>query len=185
MTDIEDTQLSPMETQLVDDPIPPLPVYKSEAKNEDMGTPPADSTSSPAMTDAEDTQPSPVGTPPADSTASPAMIDTKDTQPSPVDAKPVDDTTVLAAKSDARIQKDLPVTQGVSPARLEDPVAPTAILVDKWASPPTLASSTVREGQEYLQWIKVHSSQKAATNPEDPSSTVTIVQRGIKEYDTS
>ena len=30
------------------------------------------------------------------------------------------------------------------------------------AGPPTPASHTVREGQEYPQWIKVHSSQKAA-----------------------
>ena len=109
-----------------------------EAEDEDMGTPPADSTTSPTMTHAEDTQ------------------------PSPVEAPLVDNTTVLAAKSDARIQKDLPAAWGASPARLEDPVAPTAILVDKLAGPPTLASGMVREGQEYMQWIKVHSSQKAA-----------------------
>ena len=138
MTDIEDTQLSPTETQSVDNPIPPSPVFKSEAKDEDTGTPPADSTASPAMTDAKDTQPSPVETPPAD------------------------DTTVLAAKPDAGIQKDLPATWGASPARLEDPVAPTAVLMDKLAGPPTPANHMAREGQEYLQWIKVHSSQKVA-----------------------
>ena len=36
------------------------------------------------------------------------------------------------------------------------------MLVDKLASPPTLANHTVRESQEYLQWVQVHSSQKVA-----------------------
>ena len=139
MTDVKDTQLSPMETQSVDDPIPPLPGYKSEAEDEDMGTPLADSTTSPAM------------------------VDAKDTQPSPVEAPLADNTTVPAAKPDTRIQKDLPATHGASPARLEDLVAPTTILVDMLAGSPTPASHTVREGQEYLEWIKVHSLQKAAT----------------------
>ena len=120
MTDIKDTQLSPMETQLADDPIPLLPVFKSEAKDKDTGTPLVNSTASPAMTDA------------------------KDTQPSPVEAPPVDETTVPVAKPNARIHKDLPATQGASPARLEDPVAPTTILVDTLAGPPTLASHMVR-----------------------------------------
>ena len=44
MTDIKDTQLSPTETQSVNDPIPPLPVYKPEAKDEDRGIPLADDT---------------------------------------------------------------------------------------------------------------------------------------------
>ena len=35
ITDVEDTQLSPIETQSADDPIPPLLKYKSEAKDED------------------------------------------------------------------------------------------------------------------------------------------------------
>ena len=53
---------------------------------------------------------------------------------------------------------------GASPARLEDLVAPTAMLVDKSTGPPTLAShDCMPEGQEYLQWVKVHSSQKVAT----------------------
>ena len=91
----------------MDDPIPPLPVYKSEAKDED------------------------VGTPPADSTASPAMADTEDTQPSSVEIPLTDDTTVLAAEPNARVQKDLPATWGASPTKLEDPVAPTMVLVDK------------------------------------------------------
>ena len=111
-------------------------MYKSEAKDKDTGTPLADSTASPALTDAKDTQPSPVGTPPAD------------------------DTTVLVAEPNAGIQKDLPAAWCASPARLEDLVAPPAILVDTLGGPPTLASHMVREGQEYLQWIKVHSSQK-------------------------
>ena len=113
MTVVEDTQLSPMETQSADDPISPSPGYKSEAEDEDMGTPPADSTTSLTMTDAKDTQPSPVETPPADT------------------------ITVLAAKPDARVQKDLPGAQGASPTKLEDPVAPTSVLVDKLAGPPT------------------------------------------------
>ena len=90
------------------------------------------------------------------------MTDAKHTQPSPVETPPADDTTVPVAKPDARIQKDLAATWGASPTKLEDLVAPTAILVDKLASPPTLASCTVRARQEYLQWIRVHSSQKAA-----------------------
>ena len=138
MTDNEDTQRSPTETQLVDDPIPLFTTYKSETEDKNMGTPLTDSTTSPAITD------------------------TKDTQPSPVEAPPVHGTTVLVTKPDARIQKDLPATWGASPARLKDLVAPTTILVDKLAGPPTLASHTVREGQGYLQWIKVHSSQKVA-----------------------
>ena len=62
MTDVENTQLSPTETQLADDPIPPSPGYKYEAEEEDTVTPLADSTTSPAMTDAKDTKPSPVET---------------------------------------------------------------------------------------------------------------------------
>ena len=139
MTDVKDTQLSPTETQLVDDPIPQLPGYKSEAEDRDTGTPPADSNTSPAMTDAKVTQPSPVETPPAD------------------------DTTVPAAKLDTGVQKDLSATWGASPTKLEDLVAPTVVSVDKLASPPTLASHMVRERQEYLQSIQVHSSQKMAT----------------------
>ena len=138
-TDVEDTQLSPVETQLADDTISPLPWYKSEAKDKDMGTPLADSTTSPAKTDAEDTQSTPVETP------------------------LVDDTTVLVAKPNTEIQKDLSAAQGASPAKLEDPVGRTVVPVDKLASPPTLASHTVKERQEYLQWIQVHSSQKVAT----------------------
>ena len=139
MTDIEDTQFSPMETQSADDPIPPLPGYKSEAKDEDTGTPPVDYTASPAMNDVKDTQPSPVETPPAD------------------------DTIVLAAKPNAWIQKDLAAAPGASSTELEDPVASNTVSVDMLASPPTLASHTVRERQEYPRWIKVHSSQKSAT----------------------
>ena len=68
-------------------------------------------------------------------------------------------TTVLAAKPNAG---DMPAGLGASPTILEDLVAPTIILVEKLAGPPTLASHTVRERQEYLQWIQVHSSQKVA-----------------------
>ena len=132
MTDVKDIQLSPMETQLVDDTIALLPRYKPEAEDEDTGTPPADFTTPPAMTD------------------------TKGTQPSPMETAPV-------AKSNARIQKDLLAAWGASPVKLEDMVTPTTISVDKLASPPTPASCTAKERQEYLQWVKVHSSQKAVT----------------------
>ena len=63
--------------------------------------------------------------------------------------------------------------------------------MDKLDGPPTLASHTVRERQEYPQWIKVHSSQKMATvgsvpyKSGEPGGTVTAVQNGIKESDTS
>ena len=74
------------ETQSVDDHFPLLPVYKSEAKDEDTGTPQADSTVSPAITDA------------------------KDTQPSPEEISLADDTTAWVAKPDTGIQKGLPAT---------------------------------------------------------------------------
>ena len=74
----------------------------------------------------------------------------------------VNDTTIPLAKPEARIEKDLPAAKGASPARLEDLVAPTTALLDELASPSTLANSMVSEGQEYLKWIKVHSSQKVA-----------------------
>ena len=74
----------------------------------------------------------------------------------------MNDTTIPLAESEAGIEKDLLATQGASPARLEDPVAPTSTLVDKLADPSTLANSTESEGEEYPKWIKVHSSQKVA-----------------------
>ena len=46
---------------------------------------------------------------------------------------------------------------------MKDTVAPTVVLVDKLADPPTLATHTVKERQEYLQWIQVYSSQKERT----------------------
>ena len=160
MTDIKDTQPSPTETRSADDPIPPSPVYKPEAEDEDMGTPLADSTTSPAMTDAKDTQPSPMETQSANDPISP--LPEYKPEDEDMGTPLADDTTVLSAEPEAGIQKDLPATQGASPARLEDLVAPTAILVDKLAGPSTLASSTVSKGQEFPKWIKVHSSQKAA-----------------------
>ena len=155
-----------------------------KAEDEDTGTPPEDSTASSAMTDSEDTQPSLMGTPQADSAASSAMTDVEDSPSSPMETQSTNDpipplslykpegkdrgtpsakdTTVPSAEPEARIKKDLPTTWGASPARLEDLVAPTAVLVDNLASPPTLASIAVSKGQEYLQWIKVLSSQKVA-----------------------
>ena len=138
MTGIRNTQLSPIETQLADDTISLLLRHQSEAKIEDMGTPPADFTASHKMADAEDTQSGPVETP------------------------LMDNITVPVAEPDAKIQKDLMTTWGASPAELEDQVAPTNVTVDKLAGPPTPAGHMVRKRQEYPQWIKVHSSQKAA-----------------------
>ena len=62
-----------------------------------------------------------MGAPPVDSTTLPATADAKDTWPGPVETPLVDDTTVLAAKPDAQIQKDLPTAWGASPAELEGP----------------------------------------------------------------
>ena len=138
MTDIGDMWLSPMETQLADDTTSPSPGYQSEAKIEDRGTPPVDSTTSPAM------------------------ADTKVTQPSPVETPLADYTTVPLAKPNTETDKDLLTAQAASPAKLENQVVPTARLVDKLASPPTQAGCMVKARQEYPQWIKVHSSQKAA-----------------------
>ena len=104
-----------------------------------------------------------MGTPLVDSTTSPVMADVEDTQLSPVETPLVDDTTVMATKPDVQTQKDLPATQGASPTKLEDTAAPTVVSVDKLAGPPTPASHMVKESQEHLQWIQVHSSQKAAT----------------------
>ena len=103
------------------------------------------------------------GTPPVDSIAFSVMADMKNTQLSPVETPPADDTTVLVAEPNAETQKDLPATRGTSPTKLEDTVAPTVVSVDKLASPPTPASHTLKERQEYPQWIQFHSSQKAAT----------------------
>ena len=153
-----------------------------EAADEDMGTPPADSTAFPAMTNIKHTQLSSAvddtisllprykseakdkntRTPRVDLTTPPAMTEAEDTQPSPVETLPADDTMVPAAKPSTKIQKDLPAAWGASPAKLEDPVAPTTIPVDKLASPPTPASHTIKERQEYLWLVKVHSSQKTA-----------------------
>ena len=99
--------------------------------------------------------------PPVDFTASPAMADANDTQSGPVETPLVDDITVPVSESNAEIQKDNPTTQGASPVESDDAVAPTAMLVDKLASPSTPASHTVRERQKYPQGIKVHSSRKA------------------------
>ena len=79
----------------------------------------------------------------------------EDTQLSPVETAPSDDTTALATKPNAKTQKDLPATQGASPTKLEATAASTVVLVDKLAGPPTPASLTVKEKQEYLQWIQV------------------------------
>ena len=74
----------------------------------------------------------------------------------------MNDPIVPSAKPKVVIEEDLPAIWGTSPARVEDPVAPTAAFVDKSANPPTLVNSIESEGQEYPKWVKVHSSQKAA-----------------------
>ena len=102
-----------------------------------------------------------MGTPLVDSTTSSVMADVEDAQLSPVETPLADDTTVLVTKLDAEIQKELPATQ--YPAKLEVTAAPTVVLVDKLTDPPSLASHEVKERQEYLQWIQVHSSQKVVT----------------------
>ena len=104
-----------------------------------------------------------MGIPPVDSTTSSIMADMEDAQLSPVETPPVDDTTVLVTEPNAEIQEDLPATWGASPMKLEATAAPTVVLVDKLASPPTLPSHKIKGRQEYLQWIQVHSSQKVAT----------------------
>ena len=93
---MSDTWPSPTKTPLADDTISLALGYQSKAKIEDRGTPPADSTASPAMAHAKDTQPSPVETPLAD------------------------DTTVLSAEPNTKTQKDLPTAQATSPAKLEN-----------------------------------------------------------------
>ena len=146
-TNIRNTQPSPIEVQLADDTISPLPEYQSEAKTKDKGTPPADSTTSPAMADAGDTQSGSVETP------------------------MVDNSTEPVAEPDVEIQKDLLTAWGASPAELEDQVTPNAMSVDKLAGLPTPTSHMVRERQEYPQWIKVHSSLKVAAVGGTPSKS--------------
>ena len=102
-----------------------------------------------------------MGTPLVDFTASSVMADMEDAQLSPVETRLADDTAVLATEPNTEIQKDLPATW--CPVKLEATAAPTVVLVDKLTNPPTLASHRVKERQEYLQLIQVHSSQKAAT----------------------
>ena len=125
-----------------------------------MGNPPADSTTSSAMTDIKHTQPSPTETQSVNDPIPPLSVYKPEAKDKDRGTPLVNDTTVPLAKPKARIKKALLATWGASPARLEDPVNPTTTLVDKLACPPTLASSTVGEGQEYLKWLKVHSSQK-------------------------
>ena len=112
-----------METQWVDDTISPLPRYQSEAKIKDRGTLPVDSTTSPAMADAEDTQ------------------------PSPMEALPMDKNTVPSAKPDTETKNDLLTSWAASPAKLGNQVAPTARFVDESAGLPTLSVHLIKEKQ--------------------------------------
>ena len=126
-------------TQWIDETIYLLPRYQSKTEIKDRGTPPADSTMSPAMADAKDTQPGSMETPLADA------------------------TTVPLAEIDAGTQKDVPTAWATSPAKFKNQVTPTTWSVDKLAGPPTLSGHMVKERQKYPQWIKVHSSKKVAT----------------------
>ena len=140
----------------------------------------------------KDTQPNPTGTPPANdlnasSSTSKAEVE-EDTQPSPMGTPSTDDHTIPPAIPEAEIEEDLPATQSTSPAKFrEDSVALTAILADQQADPPTLDSSMGIEGKEYLEWIKVHSSCKAAAmgstphNPGESSGNATATLGGRKE----
>ena len=111
MTDIGATWHSPTETPLADDTILPSPEHQSKVKIDGRGTPPADSTTSPAMADAEDTQPG--------STEAPLM--NKDTVP--------------LAEFNAEAKQGLPATEAASPAESENPVALSAELADTPAGP--------------------------------------------------
>ena len=118
-----------------------------EAKDKDMGTPPVDSTASSTMNDVEDTQLSPTGTQSVDD-----PIPLSPWYKSEAKDEDMDDTTVLVAKPDTGIQKDLPATQGASPARLEDLVSPQPYW---WISWPVLPL------QLAVQWEKdrnIHSA---------------------------
>ena len=79
-----------------------------------------------------------------------------------METPPVEDTTVPLAEPNTKTQKDLPTSWAASPAKLENQVTPTVRSVDKLAGPPTPSGHTVKERQEYPQWMKVHSSQKVA-----------------------
>ena len=123
MTDVRATWHSPMEIQGVDDTIPPSPGHQSEAMIKDRGTLPVDSTTSPAMANAEDAQ------------------------PGPMEAPPTDKNTVPLAKPNAETKKDLLTAQAASPAKLGNQVAPTARLVDESAGLPTPSGHPVKEKQ--------------------------------------
>ena len=112
MSDVGAMQHSPMETQGVDDTIPPLPGHQSEAKIKDRGTPPVDSTTSLAM------------------------ANTEDTQPGPMEAPPMDENSVPLAKPNAETKEDLPTTGVTSPAKLRNQAAPLlpGWWMSKWAS---------------------------------------------------
>ena len=102
-----------------------------EAKNEDMGTPPVDSTASPAMTDVEDTQLSPTETQSADDPIPPLPKNKSEAKDEDRGTQSADDTTILLAKPRAVIEQDLQAAHSTSPTRPKDPFAPTAPSMDK------------------------------------------------------
>ena len=128
-TDVRAMQHSPMETQGMDDTIPPLPRHQSEAKIKDRRTPPADSTTLPGMANAEDTQ------------------------PSPMEAPSTNENTVPLPKPDTETKKDLLTVQGASPTELGNQVAPTTRLVDEPAGLSTPSGCPVKEKQSVLALI--------------------------------
>ena len=70
-----------------------------------------------------------------DSTTSPAMANAEDTWPSPMEAPPADENTVSLAKSNAEAKQDLLTSLATSPVELGNQVAPTARLVDESTGP--------------------------------------------------
>ena len=74
-------------------------------------------------------------TPPAEPIASPTDVDVKHTPLGPVETLLGRDATVLLAKSDVEIQKDLLTGRAISPIKVETQVVPTPRLVVELAAP--------------------------------------------------
>ena len=98
------------------------------------------------MTDIGDTQLSPTETQLANGPIPPSSVYQPEAKDEDRGTPSADDTTIPLAEPKAMIKEDLPATEGTSPARLEDPVAPTASSMDKLANPPTSADSIESKG---------------------------------------
>ena len=103
-----------------------------------------------------------------ESTTSPAMSDAKDTQPSPTETPLVDHITVPSAELDTETQKDLLMAQAASPAELENQIAPFTRSGNKLTSSPTLSGHMVKEAQ----CISTLTASMEALNLEAPSVAV-------------